>query len=63
MINKLNQLIEEYNNLTEKMSNPDIISNIKAYSELAKEHRKIDIIIPKLDGFRKFYHINFLRQY
>ena len=58
MINKLNQLIEEYNNLTEKMSNPDIISNIKAYSELAKEHRKIDIIIPRIQLYiKQFNHL------
>ena len=55
MIDRLNQLIEEYQTISEKMSNPDIISNIKEYSSLAKEHRKIDPIIPKA----KLYIKNF----
>ena len=55
MINRLNQLIEEYNNLAEKMSDPTIIADIKQYAQLAKEHRRIDGIIPKAKEYIKQY--------
>ena len=55
MIDRLNQLIEEYQMISEKMSDPDIIANIKEYSGLAKKHRTIDPIIPKA----KLYIKNF----
>ena len=56
MIDRLNQLIKEYNIITEKMSDPNIISNIKKYSSLAKEHRKMDSIIPKAKLYIKQFH-------
>ena len=55
MIDRLNQLIEEYQMISEKMSDPDIVANIKEYSGLAKKHRTIDPIIPKA----KLYIKNF----
>ena len=51
MIDKLNQLISEYRDITNQMSQPDIISDIKAYSSLAKEHRRLDAIIPKAKAY------------
>ena len=58
MIDRLNQLIKEYNIITEKMSDPNIISNIKKYSSLAKEHRKMDSIIPKAKLYiKQFNHL------
>jgi peptide chain release factor 1 len=56
MINRLNQLIEEYNSLAEKMSTPSIIADIKQYAQLAKEHRRIDSIIPKAKLYVKQYN-------
>jgi len=47
MVNRLITLIEDYDSISEKMSNPDIIADIKTYSQLAKEHRRLDAIIPK----------------
>ena len=55
MIDRLNQLIEEYQMISEKMSDPDIVANIKEYAGLAKKHRTIDPIIPKA----KLYIKNF----
>ncbi len=58
MVNRLNQLIKEYNILSQKMSNPDIISDIKTYSQLAREHRRIDNIIPKAKQYiKQFNHL------
>jgi len=56
MINRLNQLIVEYEQISEKMSDPEVISNIKVYSDLAREHRRIDFIIPKAKQYIKQYN-------
>ena len=45
MIKKLQELINNYKKISEDMSNPDIINNIKKYSGLAKEHRRLSPII------------------
>ena len=47
MINRLNQLIKDYDEISQKMSDPVIISDIKAYSQLAKDHRRLYDIVPK----------------
>ena len=47
MIKRLNQLIKDYDEISQKMSDPLIIADIKAYSQLAKDHRRLDGIIPK----------------
>ena len=41
MIQKLIALVERYDNISEKMSNPDIIENLDQYKMLAKEHRQL----------------------
>ena len=41
MIDKLLKLVERYDILSEKMSNPDIISDMDQYTALAKEHRQL----------------------
>ena len=53
MLNRLNKLIEEYHLITEKMSDPKIVSDIKLYSGLAKEHRRLDPIIPQAEQYIK----------
>ena len=58
MIDKLKSLIKQFNDLSEKMSNPDIISDIKKYSSLAKEHKRLSPIIPNVNDYiKKFNHI------
>tara|TARA_B100001113_G_C21061571_1_gene601423 strand:+ start:246 stop:1313 length:1068 start_codon:yes stop_codon:yes gene_type:complete len=58
MIDKLKSLIKQFNDLSEKMSNPDIISDIKQYSSLAKEHKRLSPIIPNVNDYiKKFNHI------
>ena len=58
MIDKLKSLIKQFNDLSEKMSNPDIVSDIKQYSSLAKEHKRLSPIIPNVhDYIKKFNHI------
>jgi peptide chain release factor 1 len=58
MIERLNKLLEEYDSISKQMSKPEIIANIKTYSNLAKEHRRIDNIIPKAKEYvKKFNHL------
>ena len=47
MQKKLNQLIEDYKILSEKMTDLNIINNISEYTRLAKEHRRLTPIIQK----------------
>ncbi len=47
MINRLNQIIKDYDKISQKMSDPTIIADIKTYSQLAKDHRRLDDVIPK----------------
>ena len=47
MVDKLTKLIVHFNNLSEQMSDPEIISNVRKYTELAKEHRRLSPIISK----------------
>ena len=55
MINKLNKLIKEYNILTEKISTPEIVSDMKKYTQLAKEEKHLATIIPKAKKYIKKY--------
>jgi len=41
MIDKLLQLVEHYNTIVVKMSDPEIIANLEEYTVLAKEHRQM----------------------
>jgi peptide chain release factor 1 len=56
MINKLQQIIVDYENLTNKMSAPDIIADIKQYTELAKQHRQLSNIVPKANEYIDIYN-------
>ena len=53
MINKLKQFQQEYNQLTEKLSSSEIISNPKKYKEIAKRQRELEEIIAKIKNFQK----------
>ena len=59
MIDKLQSLIKQFNDLSKKMSNPDIILDIKLYSNLAKEHKRLSPIIPNINDYiKKFNHLH-----
>ena len=55
MFNKLRQIVSNYEDLSSRMSNPDIISNIQEYTKLAKEHRYLNHIIPKAKAYINIY--------
>ncbi len=54
MIDKLLKLVERYDMLSEKMSNPDIISDMDQYTALAKEHRQLT---PTIELAKEYIHI------
>ena len=45
MIQKLTELVSHYNDLSAQMSDPNVVTNIKKYTELAKEHRALSNIV------------------
>ena len=45
MINQLEEIITNYKQISDDMSKPDIVNDIKKYSDLAKEHRRLSPII------------------
>ena len=45
MKTKLNAIIEKHNKLSEQMADPDVYSNQKKLTEIAKEHRSIDGVV------------------
>ena len=51
MIDKIEKLIKQYDKLMIEISKPEIISDIKKYTKLAKEEKALSIILPKA----KFY--------
>ena len=53
MIEKLKQIISHYDELANKMSNPEIVNNIQKYTKLAREHRSLSEIIPSAQIYIK----------
>ncbi len=47
MIDKIQNLIDKHENLSKEMSNPDIISNMNKYAEIAKEHKSLEEVVSK----------------
>ena len=45
MKTKLNAIIEKHNKLSKQMADPDVYSNQKKLTEIAKEHRSIDGVV------------------
>ena len=47
MIDKLNSIIKKYNDLSDSLSDPSIISQPKQFAKIAKEHKSLTIIVQK----------------
>ena len=56
MIEKIKELLNNYDNLSLKMSNPDIIADLPQYTKLAKEHRRLSTIIPKAKNYSQIFN-------
>ena len=55
MIEKLYQLKKTYKLLSEKMSNPDIVIDVKQYTQLAKEHTQLSPTIDVANTYIAIY--------
>ena len=53
MLNKIIQLIKDYDRLTEELSKPELTSNIKKYTKLTKEEKYLSNIIPNAKKYIK----------
>ena len=47
MIDKIQNLIEQYNNLSDEMSRPNAMSDMKHYAKIAKKYKSLDDIVNK----------------
>ncbi len=55
MIDQLKELINNFNDISEEMGNPDIINNINQYTKLAKEHRRLT---PTIEIAKEFIQVS-----
>ena len=53
MLEKLAQIEKNYEDLTEQISSPDIMSDMKAYAKVMKQHRNLEIIVNKYREVKK----------
>ena len=53
MIDKINQLINDNSEISEKMSDNKNINNISEYTSLAKEHRRLTPIVTQAKRYIK----------
>ena len=47
MIDKLQSIVDKYNELSDLLSDPDVISNSKKFAKIAKEHNSLNLIVEK----------------
>ena len=55
MLEKLAQIEKNYEELTEQLSSPDIMSDIPAYTKLMKQHRSLGEIVEKYREVKKMH--------
>ncbi len=53
MLEKLEQIEKTYEELTERISSPDVISDVKTYAKLMKQHRSLGEIVEKYRELKK----------
>ncbi|MDP6339335.1 MAG: peptide chain release factor 1 [Candidatus Marinimicrobia bacterium] len=51
MINKLKEIIDHFESLEARMANPELINDQNRYTEVAKEHRRLNPIVEKAREF------------
>ena len=51
MINKIKEIYDHYNELGEKLADPEIISDQAAYTKLMREHKHLTPIVDKYNEY------------
>ncbi len=54
MINRLEAILKRYNEITEELANPSVVSDIKKMTELSKEQRRLT---PIVDIYKKYKQV------
>lgn len=54
MIEKIKEIKDHYNDLSAKLSDPAVISDMKAYKDLMREHKRLTPIIDKFNEYQSY---------
>ena len=52
MLDKLEQIVQRYEELTEELSSPELLSNPSAYAKAAKQHRTLGEVVQKYQAWK-----------
>jgi len=52
MLDKLEQIAQRYEELTQELSSPELLSNPSAYAKAAKQHRSLGEVVQKYQAWR-----------
>src|SRR5687768_11888354 len=52
MLDKLEQIASRYEELTQEMSSPELLSNPSAYAKVAKQHRSLGEVVQKYQSWK-----------
>jgi peptide chain release factor 1 len=52
MLDKLEQIVSRYEELTEELSSPELLSNPSAYGKAAKQHRALEEVVKKYQSWK-----------
>src|SRR5919107_3057906 len=52
MLDKLEQIVSRYDELTQEMSSPELLSNPSAYGKMAKQHRTLGEVVQKYQSWK-----------
>src|ERR1041384_278107 len=52
MLDKLEQIVNRYEELTQELSSPELLSNPSAYAKAAKQHRTLEEVVRKYQAWK-----------
>src|ERR1044071_661121 len=52
MLDKLEQIVSRYEELTQELSSPELLSNPSAYAKAAKQHRTLEEVVQKYQTWK-----------
>ena len=52
MLDKLEQIVSRYDELTQELSSPELLSNPSAYAKVAKQHRTLEEVVRKYQTWK-----------
>ena len=52
MLDKLEQIVQRYEELTQELSSPELLTNPSAYGKVAKQHRTLGEVVQKFQAWK-----------